>query len=143
LIAVLIIVAGFLTVGYAFHLFGGGQDCWVRPTAPAGSAVFTIVMGNEGVNVGFNGSKYLGGPVMNATVGQNVIMHVINNDTQAHGFQVVHYFDQGINGIAGLAPGKCFDVEFVAGQIGTFAVRCNIFCTIHDFMLSGILNVNP
>jgi heme/copper-type cytochrome/quinol oxidase subunit 2 len=80
--------------------------------------------------------------VMNVTVGQSVFIHVINNDTQAHGFQIVHYYDQGIGGTSGLAPGQCFNVSFTASQLGSFQVRCDIFCTIHAYMLSGMLNVN-
>lgn len=96
--------------------------------------------------MGFNGSRYHLGqnwPVMNVTINQSVIIHVINNGTEAHGFQIIHYFDQGIRGTAGLSPGMCFDVTFTAVQAGSFAVRCDIFCAIHDFMLNGVLNVNP
>jgi len=101
-------------------------------------------MANEGVNVGFNGSAYhpTPWPVMNVTLGQIVIIHVINNDTvQAHGFQVIHYFDSGILG--GLAPGKCYDVKFSANLAGSFAIQCNISCSIHIWMQSGRLNINP
>jgi heme/copper-type cytochrome/quinol oxidase subunit 2 len=100
-------------------------------------------MANAGVNVGFNGSKHHPAPwpVMNVTLGQNVIIHVVNNDTvEAHGFQVIHYFDTGILG--GLAPGKCYDVKFTANQEGSFLVQCNIGCSIHNFMQNGKLNVN-
>lgn len=142
---IVIAVAGFFTAGYAFHLFGG-QNCWTRPVGPSGSAVFTVVMANTGANFGFNGSRYhpqFAGPIMNVTQNQTVIIHVINNGSEAHGFQVVHYFDQGIGGTGGLAPGMCFDVRFTAAQLGSFAVRCDIFCSIHQFMLNGVLNVNP
>lgn len=144
-ITVLIVaVSGFLVGAYAFHLFGG-QNCWLRPTAPPGTAVFTVVMANEGFNVGYNGSKYHSSPwpVINVSVGESVLIHVINNDSQAHGFQIVNYFEQGIGGNSGLAPGQCYNVSFIANQIGQFPMRCDIFCTIHAYMLSGILNVNP
>lgn len=144
-IVVIVAVSGFLVGAYAFHLFGGGQNCWVRPTTSLGTAVYTIVMANEGFNVGYNGSKYHTSPwpVINVTVGQSVLIHVINNDSQAHGFQIPSYFDQGIGGNSGLAPGQCYNVSFIANQIGQFPMRCDIFCTIHAYMLSGILNVNP
>jgi len=139
-----IVVASFFVAAYAFHLFGSQpQNCWTRPASAPNTAVFTIVMANEGVNVGFNGSAYHPAPwpVMNVTLGQNVIIHVINNDTvQAHGFQVIHYFDTGILG--GLAPGKCYDVTFTANQPGSFVVQCNISCSIHILMQNGRLNVN-
>ncbi len=141
----IIVVAGFFVAGYSFHLFGSqSSDCWTRPQSASNTAIFTIVMANEGVNVGFNGSEYHPAPwpVMNVRLGQNVIIHVINNDTvQAHGFQVIHYFDSGILG--GLAPGKCYDVQFTANQLGSFLVQCNIGCSIHPLMQNGRLNVNP
>jgi hypothetical protein len=142
-VALVIVVVGFSSTAYAFHLFGSGPpNCWVRPNGPPGSAIFTVVMANEGVNVGFNGSGNHPSPwpVMNVSLGQNVVIHVVNNDTsQAHGFTVSHYFDRGVT----LHPGDCYDVSFVASQTGSFTVFCNIFCTIHIFMQNGRLNVNP
>jgi len=139
-----IVVAGFFVAAYALHLFSSEtSDCWNRPASAPNTAIFTIVMSNEGVNVGFNGSAYHPAPwpVMNVTFGQSVIIHVVNNDTvQAHGFQVIHYFDAGILG--GLGPGKCYDVKFTANLAGSFTVQCNISCSIHLLMQSGRLNVN-
>ncbi len=144
IIALVVVVAGFLTAAYTFHLFTPATNCWARPTGPAGTAIFTVVMANEGQNVGYNGSLNHNPPwpVMNVTLGQNIIIHVINNDTQVHGFQITHYFDAGINGVSGLAPGSCYNVDFTANVLGSFKVQCNIFCTIHYAMLSGQLNVN-
>jgi len=143
--ATLVIVgAGFFVGAYAFQFLGSQTpNCWTRPANGSDTSVFTVVMANQGANVGFNGSAYhpTPWPVMNVTLGQNVIIHVINNDTvQAHGFQVIHYFDSGILG--GLAPGKCYDVKFTANLAGSFAVQCNIGCSIHILMQSGRLNVN-
>ncbi len=139
-----VVIAGLFVAGYVFHLFESqSPDCWTRPPNAPNTAIFTIVMANEGVNVGFNGSKYHPAPwpVMNVTLGQNVIIHVINNDTvQAHGFQVIHYFDSGILG--GLAPGNCYDVRFTASLAGSYLVQCNIGCSIHPLMQNGRLNVN-
>ncbi len=145
LAATLVIIgAGSFLGAYAFHLFGSQTpNCWTRPPDAPNTAIFTVVMANQGANVGFNGSAYHPAPwpVMNVTLGQNVIIHVVNNDTvQAHGFQVIHYFDSGILG--GLAPGKCYDVKFTANLAGSFAVQCNISCSIHILMQSGRLNVN-
>ena len=139
-----IAVAGFFAAAYVFHFIGSETaNCSIRPSSAPNTAIFTVVMANEGVNVGFNGSAYhpTPWPIMNVTRGQNVIIHVINNDTvQAHGFQVTHYFDTGILG--GLAPGRCYDVKFTANVQGTFLVQCNISCSIHILMQSGRLNVN-
>src|SRR5437667_6200335 len=58
-LAVIIIVAGFFSTAYALHLFGPSPpNCWVRPIGSANTAVFTVVMANEGLNVGFNGSCF-------------------------------------------------------------------------------------
>jgi FtsP/CotA-like multicopper oxidase with cupredoxin domain len=142
--ALLIVAAHSFFTAYALHLFGSqAPSCSARPTGAPSTAIFTIVMANAGVNVGFNGSKYHPAPwpVMNVTLGQNVIIHVVNNDTvEAHGFQVIHYFDTGILG--GLAPGKCYDVKFTANLAGSFLMQCNVGCSIHNFMQNGKLNVN-
>ena len=145
LIVLAIVVAGLFVAAYAYHVFAPPVNCWIRPADAPNTAVFTIVMANEGMNVGYNGSAYHAGqdwPQMNVTLGQNVVIHVINNDTaQAHGFQISHYFDQGV-GRSGLGPGNCYDVRFVATELGSFMVFCDIFCTIHLSMQSGRLNVS-
>jgi len=142
-LAVAIVAVGFVSTAYALHLFGPSPpNCMVRPSGPANAAIFTVVMANEGFKVGFNGSKYHPSPwpIMNVSLGENVVIHVINNDTsQAHGFAISHYFDGGLT----LSPGECSDVRFVANQPGSFNVFCNIFCTIHIIMQNGRLNVNP
>ena len=142
-LVIVIVVSGLFVFTYEFHLFTPQVDCLARPAGGPNTAVFTIVMANEGLNVGFNGSKFHNAPwpVMNVTLGENVIIQVYNNDTaEAHGFQISHYFDQGLSQ-SGLAPGKCYDVRFVATQQGSFMVICNIFCTIHPSMQNGRLNV--
>src|SRR5256712_11019646 len=114
LVIVLIVVAvsGFFAAAYTFHFFGlGTTNCWARPTnLPASSAYFVVVMSNEGMNVGFNGSKFQSGswPRINVTLGRTVTIHVINNDTvQSHGFAIQSYF----SGFS-LGPGNCSDVKF-------------------------------
>ncbi len=145
LVIVLMVVAvtGVFVAAYTFHFFGlRTTNCWVRPAnIPASSTYFVVVMANEGMNVGFNGSKFQSGswPIMNVTMGRTVTIHVINNDTvQSHGFAIQHYF----TGFS-LGPGTCSDVTFTANQSGSFLVYCNISCTIHLFMQNGRLNVNP
>ena len=137
------VVVGFLSTAYAFHLFGPSPpNCWVRPSGVANAAIFTVVMADEGLNVGYNGSRNhsFPWPVMNVSLGQNVVIHVVNNDTQAHGFSIIHFFDSGVV----VSPGQCYDVRFTANTIGNFTVFCQIFCTIHSpWMQNGRLNVNP
>src|SRR5207245_9383857 len=65
---VVVAITGFFTTVYTFHFFGPGTTtCWVRPTnLPASSTYFVVVMANEGMNGGFNGSKFRSGswPIM-------------------------------------------------------------------------------
>jgi len=143
IVLIVVVVTGFFAAAYTFHFFGlGTTNCWARPASvPATSTYFVVVMANEGMNVGFNGSKFQSGswPIMNVTLGRTVSIHVINNDTvQSHGFAVQGYF----RGFA-LGPGKCGDATFTADQSGSFLVYCNISCSIHEFMQNGRLNVHP
>jgi heme/copper-type cytochrome/quinol oxidase subunit 2 len=143
IVPIVVVIIGSFATAYTFHLFGLGMtNCWARPAnVPSNSAYFVVVMANEGMNVGFNGSKFQSGPwpIMNITLGRNVAIHVINNDTvQSHGFAIQHYF----SGFA-LGPGKCGDVAFTVDQTGSFLVYCYISCTIHVFMQNGKINVNP
>ena len=143
IVLIVVVVTGFFAAGYLFHFFGlGTTNCWARPASvPASSTYFVVVMANEGMNVGFNGSKFQSGswPIMNVTMGRSVTIHVINNDTvQSHGFAIQLYF----SGFA-LGPGTCGDVTFTPDQTGSFLVYCHISCTIHVFMQNGRLNVNP
>src|SRR2546422_5161496 len=141
IIVIVVAVTGFFAAAYTFHFFGlGTTNCWARPASvPAGSTYFVVVMANEGMNVGFNGSKFQSGswPIMNVTLGRSVTIHVINNDTvQSHGFAIQRYF----SGFA-LGPGTCSDVTFTADQSGSFLVYCYISCTINVFMQNVKFNV--
>ena len=143
IILIVVAVTGFFAAAYTFHIFGlGTTNCWARPASVLGSSTyFVVVMSNEGMNVGFNGSKFQSGswPIMNVTLGRTVTIHVINNDTvQSHGFAIQRYF----SGFA-LGPGTCSNVTFTADQSGSFLVYCYISCSIHLFMQNGRLNVNP
>ena len=142
IVLMVVTVTSFLAAAYTFHFFGlGTTNCWARPAnVPSSAAYFVVVMANEGMNVGFNGSKFISGswPTMNVTLGSIVTIHVINNDTvQSHGFAIQRYF----SGFA-LGPGTCSDVTFSADQSGSFLVYCYISCTIHVFMQNGKVNVN-
>ena len=58
-----------------------------------------------------------------------------NLDTvQAHGFAVAHYFDRGVT----LRPGDAYKVSFIARDVGSFTIYCNVFCTVHTFMLGKL-----
>lgn len=77
-------------------------------------------------------------PVIHVSKGTVLNFTVINEDKQAHGFQVSHYLDTPIETIA---PGQKVSFTFVADEAGTFRIYCSIFCTVHWAMQSGELVV--
>ena len=78
-------------------------------------------------------------PVMTVKAGQNVTIVVCNADsTQAHGFQIAHYYDARL---VSLQPGEVLKVSFVATEAGSFRVYCSILCTVHWAMQNGQLVV--
>jgi hypothetical protein len=94
---------------------------------------------------GFNDSIAHGAPlnpwpVVHVHLGDFVRFVVCNQDqTQAHGFAIQTYFDSGV----ALAPGDAVRVEFQAAMPGTFVIYCNIFCTVHAFMVGRLIVSNP
>lgn len=67
---------------------------------------------------------------------------VCNIDVQAHGFQIGHYYDVSTVGVVTIVPGQVLKVPaFVANETGSFQIYCDIFCSIHIYMQSGLLNV--
>jgi len=132
-VAVLVGV-GVAVLWYANSTFGSGKG------NPA-STHFTIVETDFGPSEGLNGSAYRGSqtwPVITVRQGQTVTIHIVNvNSSEVHGFAIAHYFEAGVS----LRPGNSFDVTFVANQVGTFRIFCNVFCAIHPFMQNGALDV--
>ena len=93
---------------------------------------------------GMNGSYYkpLGTqwPIIRVHQGDTVIITVINNDSrEIHGFAIDHYDDRGFS----LAPGEQHTITFVANEVGSFRMYCNVFCAIHPYMQNGALIVSP
>jgi hypothetical protein len=91
-------------------------------------------------NAGFNNSirrASPGAPAITLTFqkGEMVNIIVCNLDTvQAHGFAVDHYFDRGVT----LRPGDAYKISFMASEVGSFTLYCNVFCTVHTFMLGKL-----
>ena len=94
---------------------------------------------------GFNDSIAHGAPlnpwpVVRVHLGDFVRFVVCNPDqTQAHGFAIQTYFDSGV----ALAPGDAVRIAFQATLPGTFVIYCNIFCTVHVFMVGRLIVSNP
>jgi FtsP/CotA-like multicopper oxidase with cupredoxin domain len=90
---------------------------------------------------GFNGSISHGAPVTPwpvIRVHQDDVVRILvcNEDTtQPHGFAVSTYFPTGV----AMAPGEAYRIIFTATVPGTFVIYCNIFCTIHVFMVAQLI----
>jgi len=90
---------------------------------------------------GFNDSISHGAPanpwpVIRVHKGDVVHLLVCNKDsTQPHGFAILTYLDAGIV----LAPGDAYRIVFTANVPGTFVVYCNIFCTVHIYMVGRLI----
>jgi nitrous oxide reductase len=91
-------------------------------------------------NNGLNDSVHRASPGIPAITlsferGETINVLVCNVDTvQSHGFAVAHYFDRGVT----LRPGDAYKVSFVAKDSGSFTIYCNVFCTVHPFMLGKL-----
>jgi len=90
---------------------------------------------------GFNGSISHGAPmnpwpVIRVQQGDVVRILICNKDTtQPHGFAISTYFPVGV----AIAPGEAYKIIFTATVPGTFVIYCNIFCTVHVFMVSRLI----
>ncbi len=131
--AVILLLAGAALLVVAYGGYG---------KAPKGGSnvqniliVASVAGFNDSANHGVPANPW---PVIHVAKGTMVNVTVYNNDKQAHGFQVAHYFESGIQTIA---PGQKLNVSFVADETGTFRIYCSIFCTVHWAMQSGELIV--
>ena len=93
---------------------------------------------------GFNDSIAHGAPlnpwpVVHVHTDDYVHFLVCNDDaSQAHGFAIETYFDRGV----AILPGEAFTIEFQATIPGSFVIYCNIFCTVHAFMVGRLIVSN-
>lgn len=96
---------------------------------------FTIIADTNG----FNNSRLTTGawPVLTVHRCDKVVITVVNRDAQAHGLAITGYAPSGV-----IAPPQTIQtLTFLANQRGQFRIYCNIFCTVHVFMQSGLLLV--
>jgi FtsP/CotA-like multicopper oxidase with cupredoxin domain len=90
---------------------------------------------------GFNNSIGHGAPsnpwpVITVRRGDVVRLLVCNKDsTQPHGFAIGTYLDAGVT----LAPGDAYRITFTATRPGSFVIYCNIFCTVHVYMVGRLI----
>ena len=77
-------------------------------------------------------------PVMSVHRCDIVKITMINGDTQTHGLGIDYYAAKGTD----LPGGQTLsEPPFLASRIGHFRVYCTTLCTIHQFVLNGLLNV--
>jgi len=151
-----ILAAGIITVGVIALILITGV---IQISPPQGSQSFTPVVSVSRSSCdrlpgffliiadlsGFNDSIAHGAPlnpwpVVHVHLNDFVRFAVCNPDqTQAHGFAIQTYFDSGV----ALAPGDAVRIEFQAILPGTFVIYCNIFCTVHVFMVGRLIVSNP
>lgn len=56
---------------------------------------------------------------------------------EPHGFAIDHYFDAG----RVLRPGDEYKLSFVAKDSGAYVIFCNVFCSIHVYMIGSLVVV--
>jgi hypothetical protein len=88
---------------------------------------------------GFNNSQLqTGSPLVNVNRCDTLKFTILNNDTQPHGFAVDYYAPHGVE----ITGGDTVQLPwFLATRSGQFTMRCTIFCTVHNQMIHGVLNV--
>lgn len=142
--AVVVLIAVLIGAGatVTLYLVSGGGNGGSRPLPPGCARPadgFVIIASGTGYNDSIgHGAPQENWPIVTVKQGQNVTIVVCNVDVQAHGFQITHYYDQ--NRVT-IVPGQVIRVSFIANQAGSFDIYCEIFCSIHVYMQSGLLKV--
>jgi len=145
-VLILAVIAVVATVGIASAIEFLYASTGSQPSLASSNQVvhFTIVESDPpDPMAGMNGSYYkpLGTqwPIIQVPLGDTVVITVMNNDSrEIHGFAIVHYDARGFS----LAPGQQHTITFVATEVGTFRMYCNVFCAIHPYMQNGAVIVN-
>jgi hypothetical protein len=139
-LVVVLIGAGATT---ALYLLSPGKPPTTQ-TLPPGCVKppggFLIIASNLGYNDSItHGAPTKSWPIITVKQGQTVNITICNIDVQAHGFQITHYYDSSV---VTVVPGQVLQIKpFVADQTGSFSIYCDIFCSIHPYMQSGLLDV--
>ena len=132
----IVIILGIVAIALVILLALGSTT---PPTGTGAVENFVIIANANGFNDSVDhGVPQNSWPVIQVPQGTTVNITVINDDHQAHGFQITHYFDSTIETVS---PGQKLTVTFVASEVGDFRIYCSIFCTVHAFMQSGELTV--
>jgi hypothetical protein len=144
-IVVVLLVVVLLGVGATttLYLLSIGATPGSRPLPPGcvkPADGYLIVASSTGYNDSIgHGAPEKNWPIITVKQGQNVTIVVCDVDVQAHGFQIAHYWAPPP--VVTIVPGQVYTVNFIASQVGSFQIYCDIFCSIHVYMQSGQLNV--
>lgn len=146
IVAIVVIVLLALTTGIVQISPPGGSQNYPlvvsvsRSSCARPPGFFLIIADLSGFNDSIaHGAPLNPWPVVRVHLGDYVRFLVCNTDqTQAHGFAIQTYFDAGVV----LAPGDAFRIEFRATIPGSFVIYCQIFCTVHAFMVGRLIVSN-
>ena len=143
-IAVLVVILLMILVGGPFFNLIENSSSGVAPPVtitkstcnrPPGFILIIADLSGFNDSIG-HGAPLHPWPVVYVEKGQVVRFLVCNLDpTQAHGFAITYYFDSGVP----ILPGEAYGIVFTATKAGTFAIFCNIFCTIHIYMRGQLI----
>jgi hypothetical protein len=124
-----------LLSAYAARISGLGT-CGSPAVDEPSSIHFSLVISFDG----YNGSEHhiIPWPMLNATLRQDVMIDVWNNDTQAHSFAITHYFEPGEY----IQPNQSYSLTFQSCQSGSFTVYDPSFVTTYPY-LKAELHVTP
>jgi hypothetical protein len=108
-----------------------------RSTCDRPPGFFLIIADLSGFNDSIShGAPANPWPVIRVQQGDVVRILVCNKDTmQPHAFAISTYFPAGV----AMAPGEAYKIIFKATVPGTFVIYCNIFCTVHIFLVSRLV----
>lgn len=143
LLVVVLVGIGATAAFYLADLGGSGGSRSLPSNCVKPEGGFLVIASDTGYNDSMgHGAPEKSWPILTVTQGQNVTVVVCNIDVQPHGFQITHYWDasDGHSQVT-LSPGQVYTVSFVASKQGSFDIYCEIFCTVHVYMQSGLLNV--
>ncbi len=135
----IVVISALIVVSLYPNPFGTSSS-----TNTSSSTVYFTIVENDYPNpgAGMNGSFYHSlatpWPVIHVSKGQTVVIRIVNEGDEPHGFSIHHYFDSGV----ALQLGESYTLTFVATEIGAFTIRCSIFCAIHPYMQNAQLIVS-
>ncbi len=110
----------------------GGISC------PTYGTNFLVIANGQGFNSSIaHGAPQKPWPVICVHRGDTVTITVENTSPfEPHGFAIGQYYEGGVS----IPAGRSVTISFVADKTGVFTVFCDIFCSVHPFMI-GVLVV--